>query len=1091
MIEGKEMAPFIAANGQRPGWKRGSPPSNIRVPPPAAPPAAPPAVLPDFSSQPVPRPNLPINDQAPEQPIAAPIEAPTTPPITVTAPPEIRTITAAPPAGTVTASLSTSSFSSTSSLSITTQPPALPVFDPTAPRKELEPPSPTTSKSRDDTTTSSTSSSNLITGTALPVEENDSASGRGRMDPNTEHALIAVGSIGSFIFASFIIWIVWRTVRRTRKKRRERESQFPNLGQGPPPPINKPSIGIRFAAKIPFLRNIAAARGWHNLDDGAGQPPPYEKGGRGSLRLDTDSMIEGKEMAPFIAANGQRPGWKRGSPPSNIRVPARRIRQRVDVADGGGNSSDDEAGPVHNKNRRQVPATKTRDIISTRDDDLPTPVPDFGLTNDAVADGSDSDSGPDSPTSPTSPINSPVASAPPPAAAQPPVTLTPIKPPGPRPSPPPPAAPPSPTTTPPVALPPAAPPAAPPAVLPDFSSQPRVDVADGGGNSSDDEAGPVHNKNRRQVPATKTRDIISTRNDDLPTPVPDFGLTNDAVADGSDSDSGPDSPTSPTSPINSPVASAPPPAAAQPPVTLTPIKPPGPRPSPPPPAAPPSPTTTPPVALPPAAPPAAPPAVLPDFSSQPVPRPNLPINDQAPEQPIATPIEAPTTPPITVTAPPEIRTITAAPPAGTVTASLSTSNFSSTSSLSITTQPPALPMFDPTAPRKELEPPSPTTSKSRDDSTTSSTSSSNLITGTALPVEDNDSASGRGRMDPNTEHALIAVGSIGSFIFASFIIWIVWRTVRRTRKKRRERESQFPNLGQGPPPPINKPGIGIRFAAKVPFLRNIAAARGWHNLDDGAGQPPPYEKGGRGSLRLDTDVYAGQPKFQQPSSATYSLPQTSANGTPITVSPTSMALQRNDTLRAQQGTYRSGDGTIDSIMSRYGNGGDMSSTLQSAGGGLYYVGSEMEIARQQTNGYGRPANRVSAISSLSSGFGDGDIIVPGLQPPPPASQALRSTQNVVGRYSWVSKSGSSNRETIYTETSEDLPPRFRTVNSWVNQQTGRVKRAQGRSDDEEDVPPVPGLPAALGKNIMPPEQQFNMMMPDGEEPRRPDDYQLR
>ncbi|KAM0612989.1 hypothetical protein ACHAP0_005593 [Verticillium nonalfalfae] len=521
-------------------------------------------------------------------------------------------------------------------------------------------------------------------------------------------------------------------------------------------------------------------------------------------------MIEGKEMAPFIAANGQRPGWKRGSPPSNIRVPARRIRQRVDVADGGGNSSDDEAGPVHNKNRRQVPATKTRDVISTRDDDLPTPVPEIGLANDAVADGSDSDSGPDSPTSPTSPINSPVASAPPPAAAQPPVTLTPIKPPGPRPS--------------------------------------------------------------------------------LPPPV---------------------------------------------------------------------------------------------------------------------------------------------------------------------------------------------------------NPSSNLITGTALPVEDNDSASGRGRMDPNTEHALIAVGSIGSFIFASFIIWIVWRTVRRTRKKRRERESQFPNLGQGPPPPIQKPGIGIRFAAKVPFLRNIAAARGWHNLDDGAGQPPPYEKGGRGSLRLDTDVYAGQPKFQQPSSATYSLPQTSANGTPITVSPTSMALQRNDTLRAQQGTYQSGNGTIDSIMARYGNGGDMSSTLQSVGGGLYYVESEMEIARQQTNAYGRPANRASAISSLSSGFGDGDIIVPGLQPPPPASQALRSTQNVVGRYSWVSKSESSNRETIYTETSEDLPPRFRTVNSWVNQQTGRVKRAQGRSDDEEDVPPVPGLPAALGKNIMPPEQQFNMMMPDGEEPRRPDDYQLR
>ncbi|KAM0281838.1 hypothetical protein ACHAQH_003327 [Verticillium albo-atrum] len=662
-------------------------------------------------------------------------------------------------------------------------------------------------------------------------------------------------------------------------------------------------------------------------------------------------MVEGKEMAPFIAANGQKPGWKRGSPPSKIRVPARRIRQRADVVDGGGDSSDDEAGPVR-QTRRQAPATKTIDIISTRDDeDLPTPVPDLGLTNDAVEDGSDSDSGPDSPTSPTSPTNSPAATAPPPAA-QPPVTLTPIRPPGPRPSP---------------------------------------------------------------------------------------------------------------QPVN---------------------------PSPPPPAAPPSPTTTPPLVLPSAAPPAAPP-LLPDFSSQPLPRPNLPINDQVPEQPIAAPIEAPSTPPITVTAPPEIRTITAAPPAETITFSPSTSDSPSTISLSITSRAPALPVFDPTAPRKELEPASPTTSKSQDDIfTTSSSSSTYLITGTALPVEDSDSGSSRGRMDPNTEHALIAVGSIGSFIFASFIIWIVWRTVRRTRKKRRERDSQFPSVAQGPPPPVNKPGIGIRIAAKVPFLRNIAAVRGWHSLDDGASQPPPYEKGGRGSLRLDTDVYAGQPKFQQPSSATYSLPQTSANGTPITVSPTSMALQRNDTIRAQQGTYQSGNGTIDSIMARYGNGGDMNSTLQSTGGGLYYT--ESEVARQHPTDYGRPANRASAISSLSSGFGDGDIIVPGLQPPPPTSHPMRPTQNAMGRYSWVSKSGSSNRETIYTETSEDLPPRFRTVNSWVNQQTGRVKRAQGRGgDEEEDVPPVPGLPAALGKNIMPPEPQFNMMMPDGEEPRRPDDYQLR
>ncbi|KAM0321627.1 hypothetical protein ACHAQA_009983 [Verticillium albo-atrum] len=662
-------------------------------------------------------------------------------------------------------------------------------------------------------------------------------------------------------------------------------------------------------------------------------------------------MVEGKEMAPFIAANGQKPGWKRGSPPSKIRVPARRIAKRADLD---GDSSDDEAGPA--RQTRRAPATTTRDTLSTRDDDLPTPVPNLDLTNDAVLDdgsASDSDSGPDSPTSPTSPTTSPAASAPPPPAAQPPVTLTPIRPPGPQ-----------------------------------------------------------------------------------PTPEPEL-----------------------------------------------------PPPPPPPPAAPPSPTTTPPLVLPSAA-PAAPPLVRPDFSSQPIPRPNLPINDQIPDQPITAPLEPPAPEPTTVTAPPEIRTITAAPPIGTARASSSSSDLPSTFPLSITTRAPALPVFDPTPPRKELEPPntfSPTTTSPDAAFATTSSTSSSLVTGTALPVEEIDSSNTRGRMDPNTEHALIAVGSIGSFIFASFIIWIVWRTARRTRKKRRERQSQMQGLSQGPPPPPSNPGIGMRIAAKIPFLRN----RGWRNLDDGASEPPPYEKGGRGSLRLDTDMYGGVAKFQ-PGSATYSQPQTSANGTPVAVSPLSSMLQRNDTIRAQQGTYQSGDGTLDSIMAKYGNGGDMNSTLQSAAGGLYYT--ESEIARQQSNGYDRQrqASRASAMSSLSSGFGDGDIIVPGLQPPPPTSHPMRSTQNVVGRYSWVSKSG-SNRETIYTETSEDMPPRFRTVNSWVNQQTGRVKRAQGRGEEESDVPPVPGLPAALGQNIMPPEQQFNMMMPDGEEPRRPDgvDYQSR
>jgi len=86
----------------------------------------------------------------------------------------------------------------------------------------------------------------------------------------------------------------------------------------------------------------------------------------------------------------------------------------------------------------------------------------------------------------------------------------------------------------------------------------------------------------------------------------------------------------------------------------------------------------------------------------------------------------------------------------------------------------------------------------------------------------------------------------------------------------------------------------------------------------------------------------------------------------------------------------------------------------------------------------------------------------------------------------------SRRDTVYTEHSEDLPPRFRTVDSWVNQQSGRINRAQQKAEREAaDIPPVPGLPAGTGRNGMPPEQEFTMMMPDGEVPRRADDMGTR
>jgi hypothetical protein len=180
---------------------------------------------------------------------------------------------------------------------------------------------------------------------------------------------------------------------------------------------------------------------------------------------------------------------------------------------------------------------------------------------------------------------------------------------------------------------------------------------------------------------------------------------------------------------------------------------------------------------------------------------------------------------------------------------------------------------------------------------------------------------------------------------------------------------------------------------------------------------------------------------------------------------------------------------------------DPNGTLRSRMPDAFY--NQSELARQPSDAYDparRQVNRASELSSISSGFGDGDIIISSdsyLMPkmPPTASTNMRQSTNMVGRFSWMSRSGgggggpgsNSGRDTIYTQASEDSPPRFRTVTSWVNQQAGRIKRAQQKNGDEEDAPAVPQIPGQLGVpgiHNPPVEQSFNMMMNDDEVPRR-------
>ncbi|KAK0756083.1 hypothetical protein N5P37_011295 [Trichoderma harzianum] len=129
--------------------------------------------------------------------------------------------------------------------------------------------------------------------------------------------------------------------------------------------------------------------------------------------------------------------------------------------------------------------------------------------------------------------------------------------------------------------------------------------------------------------------------------------------------------------------------------------------------------------------------------------------------------------------------------------------------------------------------------------------------------------------------------------------------------------------------------------------------------------------------------------------------------------------------------------------------------------------------------------RMSDVSSLSSGFGDGDIVI--IQPPNAAAAAKTaytdSHVNVIAVRSSPERKHFSSRfsnrlsrgDTVGTNSSsEDGRPRFRSISSWVGQQSRRVRRAAA-SRNEDGVPDVPDVP---------PEQGFDMMMPDGQEPRR-------
>ncbi|PHH58767.1 hypothetical protein CDD81_4596 [Ophiocordyceps australis] len=277
---------------------------------------------------------------------------------------------------------------------------------------------------------------------------------------------------------------------------------------------------------------------------------------------------------------------------------------------------------------------------------------------------------------------------------------------------------------------------------------------------------------------------------------------------------------------------------------------------------------------------------------------------------------------------------------------------------------------------------------------------------------------------PKTERALIAVGSVGATIIVFFVCWLVWKCV-----KLHKRGNESSSWRDKVPPALSLHGIKramASLASRAPLLKKRFQRRNWTNLDKPA-DDAFWEK------RL-------------PSSPTQQEELRS-----IQVH-TAMARQSHHGQRETLGAV------------------DNSSPSQ-----LPYQ-LTMSSTQPQYGIQGRSSRMtsVSEMSSLSSGFGDGDIMMPSMNKGSATTVTSVTAPAPVAQRSSIS-SFFHRRETVYTEASEDALPRFRSINSWVRQQSGRVKRAKQREQTASDVPPVPS---------MPPEQDFRLMMPDEEEPRR-------
>lgn len=226
---------------------------------------------------------------------------------------------------------------------------------------------------------------------------------------------------------------------------------------------------------------------------------------------------------------------------------------------------------------------------------------------------------------------------------------------------------------------------------------------------------------------------------------------------------------------------------------------------------------------------------------------------------------------------------------------------------------------------------------------------------------------------------------------------------------------------------------------------------------EGLTMVPPtsaYYSTKKDSLRLDTSREGLLENSAPFGASSAELAQKSATDTFYGIATRASPLARNPITSATSNSHSPQDILTRQLSTSYTNGGTY-------------------LTRQTSDAFDpnqREVNHLSYLSSLSSGFGDG-LIIP--EPTVIAGNGTRQTYRAsqptgAPRFSWqrsiaLERTASKrDRDTVYTTVSTESAPRFRSVNSWVAQQSNRVER-QVQSDKE--LPSMPIIPLALQAGV--------------------------